>query len=290
MGEVYQGLGLYKTSSQLFDELEQSKLTANLDPLRRLRFLNSYAETSYNSGDYAKAKALMYGAEPLLRLDATATDPVERGRARNIMSQLAMQDNDAAAAEVLLAKNLEELSRFEPGHAAAACVELFHARHARSRATGRCRCAGGSRVFARTAPRGPGRRSSLGRRSRKCAGDSGLQRRQVPGGRAALEIDPAELSQVFRRRAPGILVTAAELRADRPGARQFRGSREALPPIRRHRPQGQGAGPRRLRLFAQLAGPGRTGARPHARRPRPTSTKASRSRASIGIACARRCS
>ena len=31
MGEVYQGLGLYKTSAQLFDELEQSKLTANLE-------------------------------------------------------------------------------------------------------------------------------------------------------------------------------------------------------------------------------------------------------------------
>ena len=111
MGEVYQGLGLYKTSQQLFDELEHSELSGTLDPLRRLRFLNSYAETSYNSGDYAKAKALMYAAQPLLRLDATASDPVERGRSRNIMGQLALQDNDVAAAESLLAVNLEELAK-----------------------------------------------------------------------------------------------------------------------------------------------------------------------------------
>jgi tetratricopeptide (TPR) repeat protein len=111
MGEVYQGLGLYKTSQQLFGELETSQLGAVLDPVRRLRFLNSYAETSYNSGDYAKAKALMYAAEPLLRLDATASDPVERGRTRNIMGQLALQDGDATAAESLLERNLEELSK-----------------------------------------------------------------------------------------------------------------------------------------------------------------------------------
>lgn len=111
MGEVYQGLGLYKTSSQLFDDLEKSKLAADLDPLRRLRFLNSYAETSYNSGDYAKAKSLMYAAEPLLRLDVTANDPVERGRARNMMGQLALQDSDGASAEAVLTKNIEELSR-----------------------------------------------------------------------------------------------------------------------------------------------------------------------------------
>ncbi len=111
MGEVYQGLGLYKTSQQLFGELEHSKLAAILDPVRRLRFLNSYAETNYSSGDYAKAKALMYAAMPLLQLDATASDPVERGRTRNIMGQLAMQDSDFDAAESLLAQNLEELSR-----------------------------------------------------------------------------------------------------------------------------------------------------------------------------------
>ena len=72
--------------------------------MRRLRFLNSYAETNYNSGDYAKAKSLMYAAVPLLRLDATASDPVERGRTRNIMGQLAMQDSDLNAAETLLSQ------------------------------------------------------------------------------------------------------------------------------------------------------------------------------------------
>jgi tetratricopeptide (TPR) repeat protein len=113
MGEVYQGLGLYKTSSLLFGELEHSKLAAILDPLRQLRFLNSYAETSYNSGDYAKAKSLMYAALPLLRLDATASDPVERGRTRNIMAQLAMQDGDLDAAEALVTQNFEELSKSE---------------------------------------------------------------------------------------------------------------------------------------------------------------------------------
>jgi tetratricopeptide (TPR) repeat protein len=109
MGEVYQGLGLYKTSSQLFDELERSRLADVLDPLRRLRFLNSYAETAYNSGDYAKAKALMYEAEPLLREERTSSDPVERGRTRNIMAQVTVQDGDADAAERLLAQNLREL-------------------------------------------------------------------------------------------------------------------------------------------------------------------------------------
>ena len=111
MGEVYQGLGLYNTSSQLFDELEGSALKAVLDPLRRLRFLNSYAETSYYSGDYAKAKTLLRDAEPLLREELTASDPVERGRTRNIMAQLAEQDGDVRAAELLLAQNLQELSK-----------------------------------------------------------------------------------------------------------------------------------------------------------------------------------
>lgn len=111
MGEVYQGLGLYNTSSQLFDELERSGPTTALDPLRRLRFLNSYAETRYNSGDYAKAKALMHDAEPLLLDDLTARDPNERGRTRNIMAQLAVQDGNVGAAEVVLARNLEDLSQ-----------------------------------------------------------------------------------------------------------------------------------------------------------------------------------
>ena len=136
MGEVYQGLGLYKTSRSSSSS-SRSKLAAILDPVRRLRFLNSYAETSYNSGDYAKAKALMYAAEPLLHLDATASDPVERGRTRNLMAQLAMQDSDRAPPR-RCSRRTGGMS--DPsGYAAAARAQLFHARDAEARAARRCR-------------------------------------------------------------------------------------------------------------------------------------------------------
>ena len=109
MGEVYQGLGLYKTSSELFAELQSQTLVNALDPLGRLRFLNSFAETSFNIGDYAKAQELMEDAQPLLLQNSTVGDPVERGRTRNIAAELAMHKGDAQGADQWLAQNLQAL-------------------------------------------------------------------------------------------------------------------------------------------------------------------------------------
>ena len=251
--------------AQLFDELEQSKLTANLDPLRRLRFLNSYAETSYNSGDYAKAKALMYARRAAVAPRLHGDRPGRARSARNIMSLLAMQDSDAAAAEVLLAKNLEELSPSSPDTRLQRALSYFTLgmlKVERQDDAGALAALESSLALRREAlgddhPWVAEVENALALADYNAGSYLEAERRWqsiVPSYRKYFGDEHPEYSNILQNYA----LTVA-------GARQFRGSREALPPVRRHRPQGQGAGPRRLRLFAQLAGAGRTGARPHAR-------------------------
>ena len=208
------------------------------------------------------------------------------------MSLLAMQDSDAAAAEVLLAKNLEELSPSSPDTRLQRALSYFTLGMLKVERRDDAGALAASRVLPLAL-----RREALGNDHPWVAEvENALALADYNAGRyldaeRRWQTIVPSYRKYFGDEHPEYSKHTAELRADSPGARQFRGSRETLPPVRRHRPQGQSACTTTNFAYSLKTGWGWPNWGSAARaRPRPTSTKVSRSRASIGIACARRSS
>ena len=194
-----------------------------------LRFLNSYAETSYNSGDYDQGKGAdaRRGAVTAPGADRERPGRARRGRAISWLSSLC-RTVTRRTLSALLAQNLQELPQLRSGHAAAACTSAISrtecsSMEQRDKAGAQT---GAGVVAAPCAARALGRtirglpRSKITLAITDYSG-AGIWRRSNVGNRYC----PA-YRRYFGEQHPEYLFGAAELRTDRAGARQLCRGRE----------------------------------------------------------------
>jgi len=109
MGEVYQGLGLYSTSADLFEEIRDNALLSYLTPAERLHYFDSYTNTLFGFGDLKRADEIMKLALPELDAQRT-TAPLEVAKAKTLLAELALQNDENDKAAGLLEETLRGLA------------------------------------------------------------------------------------------------------------------------------------------------------------------------------------